>query len=104
MNNIIIQTQDSSLSERNLLRQFLISNNYDFSVLNGNEFIEVSPSKITKEDFNVAFDIIKKQKGEEKFSETAPMSGMPSMEEMMNSLKPEAGSSKKEKKPVSKKK
>ncbi|NCN87001.1 AAA family ATPase [archaeon] len=65
---------------------------------------DLTKIKITKEDFNVAFDIIKKQKGEEKFSETAPMSGMPSMEEMMNSLKPEAGSSKKEKKPVSKKK
>lgn len=51
MNNIIIQTQDSSLSERNLLRQFLSYNQYDFSVLNGNEFIEVSPSKLTKEEF-----------------------------------------------------
>ena len=62
MNNIIIQTQDSSLSERNLLRQFLISNNYDFSVLNGNEFIEVSPSKITKEDFIKLLEYLSSEK------------------------------------------
>lgn len=62
MNNIIIQTQDSSLSERNLLRKFLISNNYDFSVLNGNEFIEVSPSKRTTEEFLKLLEYLSSEK------------------------------------------
>lgn len=52
---------------------------------------------ITKEDFEKAFETIEKQKSEEKFSETAPMSGMPSMNEMMKALNSKSSSDEKKK-------
>src|SRR6056297_206476 len=41
---------------------------------------------ITSDDFSKAFETVKKQKDDEKRAETAPMPGMPDMNEVMKSL------------------
>ena len=42
--------------------------------------------RITKKDFEEAFNTIKKQKGDEKIAETAPMPGMPDMNSLMREM------------------